>query len=289
MKRKISCLSALATFVIASLFAICAFAAGPGSFGFEYPSGLAIQVWTYEPETLSPKTKVVFVMHGVGRNGEDYRDQWVNLAEENGFLLIVPEFSQADFPGAENYNLGGVLDNSGAITPETGWAYSYIEALFDDVREKYGLNAQSYAIYGHSAGAQFVHRFVLYKPEARASAVVVANAGWYEMPDKETAFPYGLKDSGVDEERLRGFLKKPLTVLLGDADIDPNARSLRRTPEALAQGANRFERGHAFFAAGKKAAEEAGAEFNWSLAIAPGVAHDNAKMAPHAVKFLLAD
>ncbi|MEQ8934254.1 MAG: hypothetical protein RIE56_00490, partial [Amphiplicatus sp.] len=107
--------------------------------------------------------------------------------------------------------------------------------------------------------------------------------------DNNAAYPYGLKDSGVDDERLRGLLKKRLIVLLGDADIDPNARSLRRTPEALAQGANRFERGHAFFAAGKKAAEEAGAEFNWSLATAPGVAHDNAKMAPYAINFLLAD
>ncbi|MEQ8935741.1 MAG: hypothetical protein RIE56_08110, partial [Amphiplicatus sp.] len=66
-------------------------------------------------------------MHGVGRNGEDYRDQWSDLAEENGFLLIVPEFSQADCPGADNYNLGGVFDETGAARPEAGWAYSYIE------------------------------------------------------------------------------------------------------------------------------------------------------------------
>ncbi len=289
MKNKLASLLKLAALIVAGFVPVSAFATGPDSFQFAYPAGAAIQVWTYEPQTLSAKTKVVFVMHGVGRNGEDYRDQWAELAEESGFLLIVPEFPQTDFPGTENYNLGGVFDAQGAVTPEARWAYSYIEALFDEARARYSLDAQSYAIYGHSAGAQFVHRFALYKPDARTSAVVVANAGWYEMPDKDAAYPYGLKDAGVDDERLRGFLKKPLVVLLGDADTDPNARSLRRTPEALAQGSNRFERGHAFFAAGKKAAEEMGSEFNWSLATAPGVAHDNAKMAPYAVKFLLAD
>jgi hypothetical protein len=31
-------------------------------------------------------------------------------------------------------------------------------------------------------------------------------------------------------------LQKPLTLLLGDQDIDPNDKNLRNTPEAVAQG-----------------------------------------------------
>ncbi|MEE2692135.1 MAG: alpha/beta hydrolase [Pseudomonadota bacterium] len=272
-----------------ALGAAGAAAAGTGSFVFDYAHGPAIKVWTYAPEAISPETRVVFVMHGVRRNGEDYRDQWAALAEERGFLLIVPEFSRDDFPGAERYNLGGVFDADGAVALEESWSYSYIEPLFDEVRARYGLKAARYAIYGHSAGAQFVHRFALYKPGARTSAVVSANAGWYEMPDFAAAYPYGLKGAAVEEAHALAYLEKPVVVLLGDADTDPDHPSLRRTSEADAQGLSRFARGQAFFAAGKALAESMGARFNWSLATAPGVDHDNARMAPYAVDYLLAD
>ena len=42
----------------------------------------------------------------------------------------------------------------------------------------------------------------------------------------------------------------PLTILLGEDDNDPNSKYLRRTPEALAQGAHRLARGRILFAGG---------------------------------------
>ena len=40
-----------------------------------------IPIWYYLPEKVTSTTKIVFVMHGVKRNGEEYRDQWGQLTK----------------------------------------------------------------------------------------------------------------------------------------------------------------------------------------------------------------
>jgi hypothetical protein len=41
---------------------------------------------------------VLFVHHGVGRNGRDYRDYWLNLVDKAGILAISIESPEASFP-----------------------------------------------------------------------------------------------------------------------------------------------------------------------------------------------
>lgn len=251
------------------------------------PDGREQRVFLTRPRNLSPDRPVVFVMHGVERNASEYRDQWHALAEEHDFLLVVPEFSDRLYPGAESYNLGGMFDASGAPRPPAAWAYSTIEPIFDEVSRRYGMRGPGYAIYGHSAGAQFVHRFLYFVSGARVSSAVAANAGWYTMPEFGTAFPYGLRGSGLGPADLERALGAPLTVLLGESDTDPEDPNLRRTPEALLQGANRYSRGQAFFATAREAADALGAPLRWRLATVPGAGHDNRLMAPEAIPYLL--
>ena len=53
----------------------------------------SIKVWTYKPESWNDKDKIVFVMHGGGRNADDYLKAWIELADENiNLLIIAPEF-----------------------------------------------------------------------------------------------------------------------------------------------------------------------------------------------------
>ena len=255
----------------------------------ETPAGLEQYVYLGRPVNLAPDRPIVFVMHGVRRNADEYRDQWYDLAEEHDFLLVVPEFSQADFPGAEGYNYGNVYGPKGGTRDMSRWAFSVIEPLFDEVRKRYGMQAEGYALFGHSAGAQFVHRFLYHVPAARVTRAVAANAGWYTMPDLKTPFPYGLKDSYVGPQRLGQALQQPLLILLGEADTDPEHPSLRRSPEAMAQGAHRFARGQAFFAAGRAEALRLGVPFGWTLETVPEADHDNRKMAPAAVPYLLGE
>lgn len=60
----------------------------------------------------------------------------------------------------------------------------------------------------------------------------------------------------------------------------------RRTPEALAQGVNRLERGNSFFKKGQQLAQEKGLSFNWKLEYVEGVGHNSAKMAPLAAQYI---
>lgn len=251
------------------------------------PAGLEQRVYLTRPNLLASDRPVVFVMHGMRRNADEYRDQWHELARENDFLLLVPEFSERDFTGSEGYNLGRRFDEVGRLRPRGQWSYSAIEPLFDDALQRFGLVATAYSIYGHSAGAQFVHRFLYFNPGARVVSAVAANAGWYTMPDLSVAWPYGLEGTGIEARQLAAAMKVPLTVLLGEADNDPNHPSLRRAPEAMLQGPTRLARGQHFFEVARARSAAGGVPFKWRLAYVPGVGHENELMAPRAVPYLL--
>ena len=262
--------------------------AGKSDFTFSSWGGPPLKVWTHRPERLSATTPIVIVMHGAGRDGDRYRDEWAGLADTSRFILVVPEFPKADFPGAEGYNLGNVHDARGNKNPRAVWTFSAIEPLFDEIKRRTGGAQTGYTLYGHSAGAQFVHRYLYFVPYARVTQAIAANAGWYTLPTYREAFPYGLDNAPVPTADLDAALGKNLIVLLGTADTDTQGKNLRRTPEALAQGPHRYARGHTFHAAGEARARARGTPFAWQLRYAPGVGHTNGLMAEFAARLMSA-
>ena len=44
-------------------------------------------------------------------------------------------------------------------------------------------------MFGHSAGAQILHRMVLFAPGSRADRIVAANSGFYTLADPDQALP----------------------------------------------------------------------------------------------------
>jgi poly(3-hydroxybutyrate) depolymerase len=251
--------------------------------------GKQVKVRYVVPEGYTPSSPIVFVLHGILRNGEQYLDDWIPYAEERHFLLVVPEFSQQEFPGARGYQDGNLTTSAGNPLPRESWSYSMIEPIFDVVRERCHSKRERYSIYGHSAGAQFVHRFLCFALRTRILRAVSANAGSYMVPDASKEFPYGFGGLGPGKAGLRAALAQPLVVLLGTADIDPHHKDLPHSPEAEAQGPFRLARGEYFFACGKNAAAALQAPFGWTLYFAPGVAHSDKGMAPFALKCLLPD
>ena len=256
-----------------------------GWFEYSTPAGLELRVWTAVPRVVRPDTPVVIVMHGMSRDAERYRNNWVQPASRFGMIVAAPEFDAERFPGSRGYNLGNRFDAEDEPAPKEAWTFTAIESLFDDVKRRTGTKVVQYDLYGHSAGGQFVHRFLYFAANSRVRLAVAANAGWYTMPD-DSPFPYGLRDADVTREALAGALRQPLVVLLGEADNDPEHPSLRRTPEALAQGAHRLARGKRFFELGRAAAEKTGVDFGWRLQTVPNVAHSNAGMAPAAAQIM---
>lgn len=257
--------------------------ASPARITFEEPSGAGpgpMDVYLHRPAAWGPGGPVVVVMHGMGRNGDGYRDAWIAPAEAHGFLVICPEFSNAKFPGMEFYNYGN------ARAPEAAWTFFALDRAVAAALASVGAPDAPFALYGHSAGAQFVHRYLLLTGAPRARRIVIANAGWYSWPDFSIAFPHGLGQSSATEAGLRAALARPVTILLGEADNDPTHFQLRRDAATDVQGLNRFDRGRNFFNAASASAAQRDVPFGWNLATVPGVAHSNSGMAAAAAAIL---
>ena len=108
---------------------------------------------------------------------------------------------------------------------------------------------------------------------------IAANAGWYTMPDGAFDWPYSLDNAPDTPCSLQDWFEQTMVILLGDLDTDPHDGSLRRTPEAMAQGPYRFARGIKFLEAARQRADELNVPLAWRSEIVGGVAHDNAGMA----------
>lgn len=264
-------------------------APGCGSFRFADDRGSAgrppLTVWYHRPPGLSDTAPIVFVMHGVKRDADYYRDNWMAAAERFGFLLLCPEFTKVDYPSRTAYQLGNLVDGAGGPLPKAGWTFGVIERLFDFVRETTGNASERYHIYGHSAGGQFVHRLALFLPEARYATAVAANTGWYTMPTLGgRRFPYGLKGSPSTPETLGRAFGNRLVLLLGEQDTDAEDPFLRQSKGARRQGKNRFERGQAFYRTARNEAARLGVTLNWTLETVPGAAHFDQLMMPVAAR-----
>ena len=283
-------LALLFTAVLSLVLMAPAQAAEParGRFVFDGWAGPPLPVWYQLPDTVTADTPVVVVMHGVNRDADRYRDKWAGLARRYDMIVVVPEFSAAAFPGSRGYNTGFLTEEDGTPRPPALWSFAAIEPLFDAVRARFGTRVSRYTLYGHSAGAQFVHRFVMFMPEARLAQAISANAGWYTMPDPEGPFPYGLAGAPLPPAALPRALGQPMVVLLGTADTDVNDPNLRTTPEANRQGPHRFARGQSFLAEGRAAAARLDVPFGWTLEEVPGVGHSNGRMAEAAARLIAA-
>ena len=259
-------------------------AQAPSRISFDEPSGATpgpMAVYLHRPASWQPGGKVVVVMHGMGRNADDYRDAWIPHAEAHGFLLICPEYSNAKFPNVRFYNYGN------ARAPEPEWTFHALDRAVDAALAAMGAPRTAFALYGHSAGAQFVHRYLLITGAQHARRIIIANSGWYSWPRFDIAFPHGLGECAANEAGLRAALGRPVTILLGDQDNDPNHFQLRRDALTDTQGLNRFERGQGFFAAAQAAAGRYGIPCAWEQRTVPGVAHSNVGMARATAEILV--
>jgi poly(3-hydroxybutyrate) depolymerase len=265
-------------------------APGAGSFTFVDKHGdpsKPITVYTYLPKGLPPgAARIVFVMHGHGKNAQGYRDTWVEHAEKYRFMVVAPRFDEKQWGGGD-YSYASVIPKGTTLQASSMWSFNVVEHLFDAIKDATGNQRPDYFIYGHSEGGQFVHRLVLFLPEARYAKAVAANPGWYTMPTFDVKFPYGLDGSPVTEASLKKSLGRELVLMLGDRDTDPGHKDLRKTPEAMAQGANRFERGRKFVREAHTRATELKCPFAWQIQVVPGAAHQNSKMSGPAAAVLM--
>ncbi|MGL5448430.1 MAG: hypothetical protein ACRDBL_14075 [Rhabdaerophilum sp.] len=229
---------------------------------------------------------LVIAMHGLTRNAIQTRDNWLDLAEKHGLIVVAPYLDTKRFP-TRLYQQGGVVGEP----DRSKWLYQSIERLYDHLVAQKRAEPTGYVLFGHSAGAQFVHRFVIAMPQARYRLAIAGNAGFYTLPTGKSEaggfeFPFSLDGTPITEAERKAALQRPMILMLGDQDIDPNHYQLNNSDGARAQGPHRFARGQFFFSAAEAEAKRLGVPLGWKKVVVPGVDHNNTRMAAAAAQMI---
>lgn len=225
------------------------------------------------PASFTPRTPVLFVHHGVGRNGAAYRDYWLPLAEAHDLFVIAIEFTEDDFPDYLRYHFGNMHNEDGSPNPREAWTYGIVPRLFDAMRAQGVTRREKYGQFGHSAGGQLVHRMLSFGYRDRVAAAICANAGTYAMPDLDIPWPFGLGQTEVTPDSLAAFLTFPITVMAGTEDTKTTGRYFPKGPRSLRQGPTRYHRAHEYVRLGHQAAAVLGVRCAWTVTDVPGVGH----------------
>ena len=273
-------------------------------------SSRTIRIFYHKPKKFNRDSRVVLVIPGSGRDGNEYRDAWKTASEKHNILILSPSFPVEKYK-FEDYHLGGIIKNTNLIehvrpiettnkvelaedsiefevVHEPGsWIFSELDRIFELIKENLNLNTENYDIFGHSAGGHILHRMALFHSSDKVNRIVASNASFYTLPTTEFRFPFGIQDSPLTEVELGSVFRSSLILLLGEKD---NAQETDGTflisKSANQQGNHRFERGRFFFEKSKEVAGKSGVAFLWKLQIVPGVGHDFRKMSKAAAAYL---
>lgn len=141
-----------------------------------------------QPDSPLP---LVVVIHGSSRTAESFRDQFIEFAEHNSALILVPLFP-VGIPHA------GEGDGYKLEQPDEVRYERLLLDMVDEVAAQYCVHAR-FSLYGFSGGAQFAHRFFYLYPEC-LQALSVAAPGQITLPDSVRPWGRGT----ADMERLFG-------------------------------------------------------------------------------------
>lgn len=276
-------------------------------------------------------TRLVVMINGTLRNADVYFASTVAAADAAGarpdhVLLTAPQFLAK--PDAEGLELDADIPywtpegwkiGERSVHPEGGpSSFAVLDAMLAAVLDRERFPAlRSVVVAGHSAGGQFVHRYIAFnrahgalRGGGIAVRYVVSNPSSYLYFDGRrldgggalTPYPrercadynryrYGLEQpneygaaalaecGGADggAAMAHEYGRREVAYLLGEADADPNSDSLDKSCGAMAQGATRLERGQRYFRYVQAVLGPA-VRSTHSLHVVPGVGHDHRAM-----------
>lgn len=237
------------------------------------------------PKDASKCTHLVFSVHGINRNASKYRNIFVPYLNDSNVLVAAPSFTDAFYKDSMSLKMGNMSRGTKNPTflPKDEWASTHLHEIYKLLKTEFPL-LQGYSLFGHSAGAQFVHRMVIFNNHADLKTAVAANAGWYTSMDDSVDYPYGISKL-LDDKNVRLALKKKLVLVVGELDTKQE-ESLRLTRRTLAQGNNRLERARTFFSVAHKCSDNLKTDFNWKLEVVPNVGHSSRLIVPAVLKYL---
>ena len=253
---------------------------------FAYWDKPDVEIFYITPEIINKDTKVIFVIHGNSRNAEDYLSAWIPHVTNKNVIVAAPQFRKIDF---RYFFLLEMAESSGKVNSDKDeYINNSISLFFNYLKSKFSLSTETYSMFGHSAGAQFTHRYMLLSMDNRISNTVIANAGWYTfITDDE--FPYGINNSpiNISNEQIKWFMSKKANLLIGSDDI--GFKSVNSSKGANLQGLTRVDRAANYFDSLIMNAESRGYALRWNYKVLERVDHDYKKVTPYAAQILLRD
>jgi hypothetical protein len=245
--------------------------------------------WTHRQEGV---TRAVVVIPGWPRRDLRSGEHAAMLAgaAARDTLLVTPQFLTATDVAAHHlpantlrWSANGWPRGEPSLDAAALGSFEVVDQIFRRLADRSVFpNLRTIVLAGHSAGGQFVQRYVaIGQGEAVLGGApvhvryVVANPASYlylsdERPDAEGSFrpfdaascpafdhwTYGLRTGmpsyparPATPEAIRArYLQRDVTYLLGTADNDPHADGQDLSCAAEAQGATRYARGKAFYA-----------------------------------------
>lgn len=253
---------------------------------FAYWDKPDVEIFFITPEKINKDTKVIFVIHGNSRNAEDYLSAWIPHVINKNVIVAAPQFRKIDF---RYFFLLEMAESSGDVNRNKNeYINNSISLFFNFIKSKFSLTTETYKMFGHSAGAQFTHRYMLLSMDNRISNTVIANAGWYTfLTDDE--FPYGINNSpiNISNKQIEWFMSKKANLLIGSDDID--FKSVNSSKGANLQGLTRVDRAANYFDSLIMNAESRGYALRWNYRVLERVDHDFKKVTPYAAQILLRD
>jgi pimeloyl-ACP methyl ester carboxylesterase len=246
---------------------------------------------------------LVVVVHGALRDSDRYLVQAQAAARRAGSdaLVVAPQFlSDVDTgtpDGVLRWEVEGWKGGYPALGPAALSSFAAMDSLLDQLTRSAGPGHRlRVVIFGNSAGGQFVNRYAAVGRGPRALArrgvhvrFVIANPSTYLYFDggrpvtvqngsSVNRWRYGFEDAPAyvrtsPWESLERYLGRDVAIVLGTQDNDGAAPLLEVGPPALAQGANRFERGINYDRHVRRLARARGLTMNHQLVRLPGVGH----------------
>lgn len=228
---------------------------------------LALGAWIYKPANLNPDAPTLVAIHGISRRAKQQIKLFADAAERTGQTIIAPLFGRRRWAHYQRINNKCRSDLA-------------LLGLLAQIEMQGIANTDKFDLFGYSGGAQFSHRFAMLYPR-RINRLSIAAAGWYCMPDSNTAYPYGLAARPESTSKwgahmlagLDAYLRLPINIIIG-VDDNISDKALRREPALdTAQGVNRLERARAYHAALSGLAHERALRSRISLTELPGCGH----------------
>jgi hypothetical protein len=240
------------------------------------------------PQTDVRDAPIVVAMHGMDRAAEEFRDVLAGRTTRNGQIVLVPEFDIRQFPDHYAYNYGGVRlpPPSTGVLLRQDWNFGLVDRLFQYVRHGVASQRTAFSLFGNSAGAQYVLRYLALCESPYVDKAVASNSGVYMLPSHQSDYPVGMGGLDLDEGHRRRYFNRPLVILLGDADTDMLAADLPRGDFAIAQGPHRLARGRWHFEHCTELASRLGEPLRWKLEVVNGAGHVSQAIFDRAVDIL---